>query len=471
MRKQASLLIIFMTLTPNFIRHFLRMIVFFLSFYKGKDDFEDRTNWSDIFTDEVGDLFISNQSYQSLKWGNTISALRWNHIFGKQLFANTTLTFSQYDYNSQNEWQYLEAIESDTLNDNYYTSFRSKIQDAALKIDFDYFFNPQHKFTFGLGGLFRSFEPGAIEVENYLEEDNLDENLEIWSDSPSFEAEEWNVYVEDRIQLSQEVNLLFGVHTAVFFTDKKAYFSVQPRLNIEWRPTPVFRTYLTFSKMTQFLHVLTSSSAGLPTDLWVPSTALIEPEQSWQTSFTMFADIDKGYTAKVSVYYKKMNGLLHYRDEVSLPNLYENDPLFWEEEVTAGEGLSYGVEAQFQKTKGTTKASIAYTYARAFRTFEELNNGLEFPFAFDKPHSLNIQLVQEIGKSTSFQLAWQMSSGQGITLIATDFPLVPLNNLGTNYEQIGDINAHHLAPYHSFGCKCSIQIWEEAISAFFKLRS
>ena len=40
----------------------------------------------------VGDLF-------GLNWGNTTGTLRWNHIFNRKLFSNTSLIYSNYDYN------------------------------------------------------------------------------------------------------------------------------------------------------------------------------------------------------------------------------------------------------------------------------------------------------------------------------------------------------------------------------------
>ena len=52
-------------------------------------------------------FLIDNLNYEStyrndfgLDWGNITSSLRWNHLFSNKLFANTTLTYSKYQFNT-----------------------------------------------------------------------------------------------------------------------------------------------------------------------------------------------------------------------------------------------------------------------------------------------------------------------------------------------------------------------------------
>ena len=39
-----------------------------------------------------------------------------------------------------------------------------------------------------------------------------------------------------------------------------------------------------FASMVQYVNLLTNEGLALPTDLWVPSTANIEPKRSWQAA-------------------------------------------------------------------------------------------------------------------------------------------------------------------------------------------
>mgnify|MGYP000291865209 CR=1 FL=1 len=54
--------------------------------------------------------FRTIQHNQDLDWGNTIGALRWNHLFSDRLFANTTLTFSKFWFKYLYSIYYLYGI-------------------------------------------------------------------------------------------------------------------------------------------------------------------------------------------------------------------------------------------------------------------------------------------------------------------------------------------------------------------------
>ena len=38
----------------------------------------------------------------SLFWGNLTGSFRWNHVFNQKLFSNTTLIYSNYNFNTAN---------------------------------------------------------------------------------------------------------------------------------------------------------------------------------------------------------------------------------------------------------------------------------------------------------------------------------------------------------------------------------
>ena len=41
---------------------------------------------------------LSQDKVAGINWGNATGTLRWNHIFNKKLFSNTSLIYSNYDY-------------------------------------------------------------------------------------------------------------------------------------------------------------------------------------------------------------------------------------------------------------------------------------------------------------------------------------------------------------------------------------
>ena len=61
---------------------------FFLSGYYGKDVMH----------------YFSGKYTLDFDWGNTTGSLRWNHVFGDKLFLNTSLVYSNFNYNIDNEY-------------------------------------------------------------------------------------------------------------------------------------------------------------------------------------------------------------------------------------------------------------------------------------------------------------------------------------------------------------------------------
>ena len=430
--------------------HLSRNDHLFFSLYSGRDDFKDKSGWE---FEDYGGIYKYNYQ-QKLNWGNDIAALRWNHLFNDKLFFNTTLTFSEYNYTSQNSIYDFEDSFFDFINYNYYTRFDSKIRDASLKTDVEFYPNEQHHVSFGVGGTYRQFQPGLIEVEDedFLNPDEIEfveDTIEGLFFPDTFFARELSVYIEDQIKLNKKTTLSIGVHGAGFLTNEKDYFSIQPRLGIYFFPNKTFSFSATLSNMTQFLHVVTSSGSGFPNDLWVPSTAFVEPQQAWQAAVSGTVVFGKGWSLKLEGYYKRLDNLLSYKEEATLPSLFETDPRFWESEVTVGEGWAYGGEGQLKCSDGIITGWLSLAYAYSVRQFDEINNGEKYNYRYQHPFSGNLFLAHQITKHISISAAYEYGSGQPITLVKSEFLFIPLDNLAPAPEdQIGKINGYKMPAYH-----------------------
>ncbi len=423
----------------------------FLSFYNGRDDFED---YSAYFIDDI-DFYTENEFEQNLEWGNQIAAFRWNHLFGDQLFSNTTFTYSRYKYSSENFSYLFDDYMGDILEEYYFTSFQSTIKDAGLKTDFEYYPNPNHQLLFGVGVLFRSFESGELEsvLEEFQTGGNLEETgffIDDLYDLPIFKATELNAYVEDKASLTDQFSYSVGLHLAAFITPGKTYILPQPRIAAQWNFLPKWTTTLSGSKMSQFLHIISTTGGGFPNDLWVPSTSNVRPQESLQTTWNLSYKTSKGWQANVDVFYKKLNHLIAYQEDTSLPSLLEIDPFIWEEEITEGEGKSYGWSTTLAKTKGKLTGQINYSYTLSERQFELLNDGLPYSFRYNHPHAIKINLQQRLNINTSFNINWQYGSGQPISLISTTSRFLPLSNFPSTdiVTRIGKVNSFRLPAYH-----------------------
>ena len=141
--------------------------------------------------------------------------------------------------------------------------------------------------------------------------------------------------------------------------------------------------------MTQFIHLLSNVGIGLPTDLWVPSTARIKPQQANQVAIGFAKTYKSQYEFSLEGYYKKMTNLIEYKDGASYLEI-EGD---WQDKVaTNGHGKSYGMEVLVQKKTGRVTGWVGYTLSKAVRQFDELNFGKEYPYKYDRRHYISVEI-------------------------------------------------------------------------------
>ena len=124
---------------------------------------------------------------------------------------------------------------------------------------------------------------------------------------------ELDVYIEDDFKLG-DLSVNAGVHGSAFLLDEKNYFSVQPRLGLNYRLNDHWSVKGSFATMTQYINLLTSESLSLPTDLWVPSTDRVAPQDSWQAAVGVATTLGDKYEFSIEGYYKKMQNVISYKE-------------------------------------------------------------------------------------------------------------------------------------------------------------
>jgi hypothetical protein len=164
--------------------------------------------------------------------------------------------------------------------------------------------------------------------------------------------------------------------------------------------------------MSQYIHLLTNSGIGLPTDLWVPVTENIPDQKSTQYAAGLAYSTPNNIELTLEGYLKHMDHVLEYKEGSFFTNVGTN----WEERVTTGTGKSYGIEFMAKKTKGKTTGFVSYTFSHAERTFADLNNGKSFPYHYDRPHDLKLVLEHKLSANKELSFDWVLSSGQPTTV-------------------------------------------------------
>jgi hypothetical protein len=373
----------------------------YLSVYLGDDKFYAKYKYDETYNDQT----YKSDENAGIAWGNITTALRWNHMINQKLFSNTTLTYSRYRFNTFMEEKSERTFNGNTEKEFYSLKYISGIQDYAAKIDFDYLPNPNHYIRFGSSAIRHSFNPGAF---GYKETQQTDTTF----GAQKMYAMEFAVYAEDDIKINDRLKLNAGVHFSGFGVENRFYNSLQPRVAARYLITPTLSYKISYNRMNQFIHLLTNSGIGLPTDLWVPSTGLIRPQRAEQVAIGLAKNLKSTYEISLEGYFKKMNNLIEYKEGASFFNIDKD----WQGKIESGEGRSYGAELFLQKKYGSVTGWLGYTLSWSDRTFQNLNFGQTFPYKYDRRHDVSMTMMKKLGKKIEFSTAWVYGTGSAVTL-------------------------------------------------------
>lgn len=389
----------------------------------------------------------SNYRFETgMFWDNATATVRWNSILNERLFSNLSLIFSNYRLKI-----YSKDRETFSGSSNIYElSYRSGIRDLGLKYDFSWHPSPAHTVRFGLQSIWHQFNPSAIVIR--------DDNINLFDRKVntinSFESA---LYVEDEVKVFEKAILNVGTRLSNHILDNgEAKWHIEPRASGSYFLSPITSVKASFAKMNQYMHLLTNTGIGLPTDLWVPATSTIPAQNSWQAALGVAHDLKK-YSSTLSIegYYKKSNKILAYRPGASF--LLFDDPsgadeIRWEDNVTSGSGESYGVEVLLQRRSGKLSGWVGYTLSWTKHRFEELNFGKPYFARYDRRHYISIVGVYELSKKVTLSATWVYGTGNAITLPLATYPIV-LGDYGwgpqiSTGEEYGVKNGYRMAPYH-----------------------
>lgn len=420
----------------------------YLSLYKGSDDFNNFGDQRDNFNlinpnTGLGVPFRLSQEYtEEVEWGNDVVALRWNSEIRPNLFSNTTLTYSalnlRFGYSSRDSLLVTEPLQllDFGLDAGWY---QSSIEDMAMKVDFDWHPGMNHYVRFGLKGGNIRFQPGILQY-NATTSENAGNGFQ---QNRPIHSNEVSIYAENNQQIRPNLSVNYGVHLSSFFVGEEDYWLLQPRFSLYWQTSQHIAFSASARKTSQFLHLLGSSAIGLPTDLWVPSTDKVAPEEAIQFTVGTHLNIGAQWKLEVEAYHKQMSNLLSFSEGIT----FIND---WETNVAAGDGEAYGIDFSLQKSSGATTGWISYSYAFTNRTFDRINFGNTFPFKYDRRHDLKIAAIHNF--SDRFNLSANFLFGTGLAFSLPDqnftFQLPGSGSVPINVLDFGSKNRFRFPYYH-----------------------
>ena len=421
----------------------------FLSGYFGRDVFSFKNRESGFSA--------------GIKWGNATTSLRWNHLYNDKLFVNTSLIYSDYNFEfaaGQQEFEF---------------KLFSGIKDWNVKIDYNWIPDIRHNVKFGLNYIYHTFTPTNASARSGEVNFDLGKVTRMY-------AHDAALYITDDFDVTDKLRINAGLRATYFeqigpfdrfvknqygqttdtihyagveennpimklIIDGKLNQSVQvyrhlePRLAMRYTLGKTSSVKASFTQNYQYIHLASISSVSLPTDIWVPSTSLVKPQMGMQYAVGYFRNFfnDKLETS-VEAYYKTMKNQIEYKDG-ALPgdNVLDNP----DNNFTFGKGWAYGLEFFIKKKSGKLTGWIGYTWSKTSRQFAALNFGRVFDAKYDRRHDVSLIASYDFSKRLNVSFVFVYSTGNALTL-----PVARYVYEGNLVSEYGQRNAFRMPAYH-----------------------
>ncbi len=405
----------------------------YLSGYFGKDKFHAKF---DEGYDEKG----------GLNWGNATATLRWNHLFSNKLFANTSAVFSDYRFGITYE------LKDEVNKEDFFAEYYSGIRDLSLKFDLDYMPSPAHWIKAGAITIQHRFTPYVfIEIDGPA---NINKK-----EKERTNGLESGIYIEDTWKPLANLKINGGMRFSHFLASSEQYHFFEPRISAGWKLPSDFAIKASYASMNQYIHMISNTGISLPTDLWVPTTDRVKPQQSRQVALGAVKDlVTPEMSFSIEGYYKKMNNVIGYKEGATFIQIEEaatGEGISWEDNVTSGRAWSYGLEFLIQKKEGRFNGWIGYTLSWTQMQFDSLNFGKKFYARYDRRHDLSLVGTFRLNKHITLSGTWVYGTGNSVTMPVSVYSApeyadlyIDNYNSSSNVKEYGQKNNYRMAPYH-----------------------
>lgn len=379
------------------------------------------------------DVFTYNRNRFAIKfdWGNTVGNLRWLHKFNEKWNISSNVIITDYNYKIRNSF------------DSFKFGISSGVRDYTAKTEVNFTPSPRNSWQMGGGITRHSFEIGRASASSSDGTFNFEAGQGI-------SANNLSVFGGNVFNFTEKWQINTGFVYTAFNNNRKWFNTVEPRFSTRYSLTDKISLKANYTRMYQFLHLVSNSGASLPTDLWYPSNATVKPQISDQVaasySISLFND---NLFFSNEYYYKNMQRQIDLKDGASF---FINDKL--DTIFVFGHGWAYGTEFYLEKKKGRLTGWIGYTLSYTWRQFDAVNFGKKFHPRYDRRHDISVVMIYKLNKRMNLSTTWVYGSGNAISLpegrffhediIGTTDPVAFFNVI----PLVRNRNSFRMAPYH-----------------------
>ncbi len=366
-------------------------------FYTGADDLRASMERKDASNMKLG-----------VKWGSLTGSVSHFYEFSKKLKAKTALYYTQSTSDTGYNFAFLNEKEGTvtraTMDDNDVASVR----EVGLTSNWDWYPNQYNHVRYGLSAQYHWYHSGRA-FSSSSTQDGTPAQQSSDNVSQAYRAFEPAIYMEDELFLRYNLTLNAGLRLALFATPGKTYPSLEPRIAFKWLINNAISAKLSYTRMSQFAHLVAAVYMDLPSNSWMPSTANAKPMVSDQVAGGIYSTWGP-FKFNLEGWYKTMNNVLVYNgSNTFVPPITE-----WEKSFTEGRGRSYGMEVEATYSKGPLTLTAYYTLSWSQRYFDAIYPGW-YPDRNDNRHKVNLVASWHFAKRWEAFANWNYHSGNRIT--------------------------------------------------------
>ncbi len=359
---------------------------------------------------------LVQRSVDASRWGNDVLSLRWDYMSSPTSNIYFKAYYTTYKYANSRVFSSTQTNESgdESLERSNY-ELSNGLHDLETSLHFEKSISKGWKMRIGAGFIYHQFQPNRRRLVNDLDsvrtefefQDDAQNTPEVYSyASLNYVGGKWGFF-----DLGLR-NVYYGLGNGQY------YILPEPRFSARFKLSEGAWLKLAGSVNRQFFHQLNNITMGLPSDLWVPSNTLFKPAKSTQGSVGTSVKLSRNWQWNTEAFYREFDNILEYHNDA----VYVTSNRNWESSVTAGRGVSQGIEAQIEKTKGRLTGWASYTLMKSDRMFAEINNGTPFPSRYDRRHNVYLAANYRINAHWNVSGSWVYNSGFAYTVPVGVFP-------------------------------------------------
>jgi len=375
-----------------------------------------------------------------IDWGNKTGTIRWNKIISNKLFLNTSLIYSDYNYNVK--------LKNGETNFN----INSNIKDVNLKQDYTFYANGTNTLRFGFNTILHTITPSTFSgtvinsvskegrnglenafylTNNYRATNQLtiDYGMRV-SMYTLMGGDVYNIYENGTVVSSIKLNKSsFG----------KTYINPEPRITTNYRINDETSIKAGYARNVQHLHLLSNSVASSPSDQWIGNSYNIKPEIADQISVGYVTKVFKSnFELTTEAYYKYLQNQIDYKDGAEINTVSDVESV-----LLYGIGRAYGLEFLLKKKEGRLTGWIGYTLSKTERKIEGINGNDWYNARQDRTHDISVVGIYDLNDRWSISGVFVYNTGDAVT-----YPTGKYTIQGQTLYQYAARNANRMPAYH-----------------------